>query len=47
VQILPVASCNWRRVIAIIGMGRVDHPARAGRLTMGSSLKGAMVSTVM
>jgi hypothetical protein len=44
----PLRWCNWRRVTAIAGMaGQVSQPARAGRLTAGSSLKGAMVSSVM
>ena len=34
-------------VAAMAGVGRAGQPARAGRLTMGSSLKGAMVSSVM
>ena len=44
----PLAWCNWRRVTAIAGKaGPGIQPASAGRLTAGSSLKGAMVSSVM
>lgn len=43
----PLAWCSWRRVTAFTGRSRVDQPAIAGRLTMGSSLNGAMVSSVM
>jgi len=44
----PVAWCNWRRVTAITGMSRAGRqPARAGRPTAGSSLSGAIVSSVI
>jgi hypothetical protein len=43
----PRAWCNWRRVTAFTGKGRADQLAIAGRLTVGSSLNGAMVSSVM
>ena len=43
----PVAWCNWRRDTAFAGMGRAGQLAIAGRLTVGSSLNGAMVSSVM
>ena len=43
----PVEWCSWRRVTAMTGMGRTGQPAIAGRLTAGSSLKGAIVSRVM
>ena len=39
--------CSWRRVTAISGMEPGWSAATAGRLTRGSSLKGAMVSSVM
>ena len=43
----PRAWCNWRRVTAFTGQGRAGQLAIAGRLTVGSSLNGAMVSSVM
>lgn len=43
----PLAWCNWRRVTAFTGEGRAGQLAIAGRLTVGSSLNGAMVSSVM
>ena len=43
----PLAWCSWRWVTAIAGMGRAGQLAIAGRLTVGSSLNGAMVSSVM
>ena len=43
----PLAWCNWRWGTAFAGKGRADQLAIAGRLTVGSSLNGAMVSSVM
>jgi hypothetical protein len=43
----PRVWCNWRRVTAFTGNGRADQLAIAGRLTVGSSLNGAMVFSVM
>jgi hypothetical protein len=44
----PMAWCKSGGGIALSGRyGRVRQAATAGRLTMGSSLKGAMVSRVM
>jgi hypothetical protein len=44
----PVAWCSWRGVIATIaGLGRAGQAATAGNPTTGSSLSGAMVSSVM
>ena len=43
----PEEWCNCGEVTAIAGVGRTGQLARAGRLTMGSSLNGAMVSSVM
>src|SRR6185437_9653664 len=43
----PVAWCSWVRVHHIAGIGRICQLAIAGRLTVGSSPKGAMVSSVM
>jgi len=43
----PGAWCSWRRGTAFTGKGRAGQLAIAGRLTVGSSLKGAMVSSVM
>lgn len=43
----PWAWCNWRRGTAFAGLGRAGQLAIAGRLTAGSSLKGAMVSRDM
>jgi hypothetical protein len=43
----PVAWCSWRRVTAFAGESRAGQLAIAGRLTVGSSLNGAMVSSVM
>ena len=43
----PLAWCSWRWVTAFAGKGRAGQLAIAGRLTMGSSLNGAMVSRVM
>jgi hypothetical protein len=39
--------CNWRWVTAFTGIGRAGQLAIAGRLTVGSSLNGAMVARVM
>jgi len=35
------------KIVAIFGAGLLDQRATTGRLIMGSSLKGAMVSSVM
>ena len=43
----PLAWCSWRRVTAFAGRSRAGQLASAGRLTVGSSLNGAMVSSVM
>ena len=44
----PLAWCKSGGGIALSGgIGRVGQTAAAGRLTMGSSLRGAMVSGVM
>jgi hypothetical protein len=43
----PVAWCSWRWVTAFAGESRIGQLAIAGRLTAGSSLNGAMVSSVM
>jgi|SRR5665213_951590 len=43
----PPAWCNWRWDTAFAGKSRADQLAIAGRLTVGSSLNGAMVSSVM
>jgi hypothetical protein len=43
----PLAWCNWRWDTAFAGHGRADKLAIAGRLTVGSSLNGAMVSGVI
>jgi hypothetical protein len=43
----PVTWCSWFAVTTLPGMGQVDQAATAGRLTRGSSLNGAMVSSVM
>ncbi|MVT71444.1 hypothetical protein GPL21_41420, partial [Bradyrhizobium pachyrhizi] len=40
----PVAWCSWRRETAFAGKSRAGQLAIAGRLTVGSSLNGAMVS---
>jgi len=32
--------------MAIDGVSRIDHPANTGRLTVASSLKGTLVSSV-
>jgi transposase len=42
-----VPWCSWRRGTAFAGKGRAGQLAIAGRLTVGSSLNGAMVSSVM
>jgi hypothetical protein len=42
----PRAWCSWC-VTCFTGRSRVGQLAIAGRLTVGSSLKGAMVSSVM
>jgi hypothetical protein len=34
-------------IVALARLGQTGQLARAGKLTMGSSLKGAMVSSVM
>lgn len=44
---VPFAWCSWRRVAAFTGQGRAGQLAIAGRLTVGSSLNGVMVSRVM
>ena len=43
----PPAWCNWRWGTAFAGQSRAGQLAIAGRLTVGSSLIGAMVSSVM
>ena len=43
----PPAWCNWRWGTAFAGKSRAGQLAIAGRLTVGSSLNGAMVSSVM
>jgi hypothetical protein len=44
----PLAWCSFGGVItALAGMGRVGQAATAGSPTMGSSLRGAIVSSVM
>jgi hypothetical protein len=43
----PREWCSSRWVAAFTGIGRSGQLAIAGRLTAGSSLKGAMVSRVM
>jgi putative transposase len=39
----PVEWCSRRRLATICGVGRIGHPARAGRLIAGSLLNGARV----
>ena len=43
----PPAWCNWRWGTAFAGQSRAGQLAIAGRLTVGSSLIVAMVSSVM
>ena len=43
----PGAWCSWVEFTTFAGMGRVGQLAIAGKLTAGSSLNGAMVSSVM
>src|SRR3954451_720790 len=43
----PLAWCSWRRVTAFAGESRAGQLAIAVRLTLGSSLNGAIVSSVM
>ena len=44
----PVAWCSFTGVITVFaGLGRIDQAATAGSPTIGSSLKGAMVSSVI
>jgi hypothetical protein len=43
----PMAWCSWGRSPRYTGVGRIGQLAIAGRLTAGSSLSGAMVSSVM
>ena len=43
----PPAWCSWRWGTAFAGKSRAGQLAIAGRLTVGSSLNGAMVSSVM
>ncbi len=43
----PPAWCSWRWGTAFAGQSRVGQLAIAGRLTVVSSLNGAMVSSVM
>src|SRR3954469_1863550 len=43
----PVAWCSRGRSPRFTGVGRIGQLAIAGRLTAGSSLSGAMVSSVM
>jgi transposase len=45
--IVSPAWCNWRWGTAFAGKSRAGQLAIAGRLTLGSSLNGAMVSSVM
>ena len=47
VRSCPLPWCSWRRVTAFAGESRAGQLAIAGRLTVGSSLNGAMVSSVM
>lgn len=42
----PLAWCSWRRVTAFAGGSRVGQLAIAVMLTLGSSLNGAMVSSI-
>jgi hypothetical protein len=43
----PVAWCSWRWITAFAGESRAGQLAIAVRLTLGSSLNGAIVSRVM
>ena len=44
----PKAWCSWNGVVtASAGLGRVGQAAAAGNPTIGSSLSGAIVSSVM
>lgn len=44
----PTAWCNFGVAIAVFaGLNRADQAATAGSPTMGSSLRGAIVSSVM
>lgn len=43
----PLAWCSWRQVTAFAGESRAGQLAIAVRLTLGSSLNGAIVSSVM
>src|ERR1700730_6319409 len=43
----PWTWCSRRWATAVTGIGRAGQLAIAGRLTVGSSLNGAMVSSVM
>ena len=43
----PEAWCNWRVLASMLGWAGTHQFAMAGRLMMGSSLMGAMVSSVM
>jgi hypothetical protein len=43
----PRAWCNWRGLASMLGRAGTHQLAMAGRLTMGSWLIGAMVSSVM
>lgn len=43
----PRAWCNWEWDTAFAGKSRTGQLAIAGRLTVGSSLSGAIVSSVM
>ena len=43
----PLGWCSLVLVTTVTGLGRIGQLAIAGRLTAGSSLKGAIVSSVM
>ena len=43
----PTAWCSFLEATTMTGLGREDQAARVGRLSMGSSPIGAMLSSVM
>jgi hypothetical protein len=43
---VPQRGVSHGGLTAIVGIGRIGHSASAGRLAMGSSLNGVMVSSV-
>ena len=47
IGVLDEMLARSRRITAFTGRSRADQLAIAGRLTVGSSLKGAMVSSVI